>query len=182
MADIATTEPEIIVAGDTVKWKKSLSDYKASASWVLTYALRGAKAIDITAAASGDDHLVDLSAATTGGYTPGTYSFSAYVTKSGERYTVATGYITVKVNLATATTFTDRLLTLQSDVDAINAFLSKNYNYASYSIGGRSLNKYSLTELYKLRSVLMSELSSLKDSERIRRGLGTSKLIRVRIN
>lgn len=182
MVDIATTEPEYFVAGDTVKWKKTLSDYKASDGWVLSYALRGAGNINLTATASGADHQVDITAAVSATYTEGTYSFAAYVTKGSERYSVGNGYIEIKKNLATATTYTDRLLTLQADVDAVNAFLSKNYNFASYSIGGRSLNKYSITELYMLRGKLLGELQKLKDEEKIRRGKGTSKLIRVRFN
>ena len=181
MVDIATTEPEYFVAGDTVKWKKTLADYKASDGWTLSYALRGAGTVNITASPSGADHQVDIAAATTAGYTVGTYSFSAYVTKAAERYTVGSGYIEIKKNLATATTFTDRLLTLQADVDAINAWLGKNYSFASYSIGGRSLNKYTIADLYMLRGRLQSELQNLKDAEKIRRGLGTSKLIRVRM-
>jgi hypothetical protein len=181
MVDIATTEPEYFVAGDTVKWKKTLADYKASDGWTLSYALRGAGTVNITASPSGADHQVDIAAATTAGYAVGTYSFSAYVTKAAERYTVGSGYIEIKKNLATATTFTDRLLTLQADVDAINAWLGKNYSFASYSIGGRSLNKYTIADLYMLRGRLQSELQNLKDAEKIRRGLGTSKLIRVRM-
>jgi hypothetical protein len=182
MADIATTEPEYFVAGDTVKWKKTFADYKASDGWVLSYALRGAGIVNLTAIASGDEHLVAITPATSAGYKKGTYSFGSYVTKGTDRYTVGSGYIEVKENLATATSFTDRLLTLQADVDAVNAFLGKNYSFASYAIGGRSLNKYSITELYTLRGRLQSELQNLKDAEKIRRGKGTSKLIRVRFN
>lgn len=182
MVDIATTEPEYFVAGDTVKWKKTLADYKASDGWTLSYALRGAGTINLTATASGADHQVDVTAAASAAYKVGIYSFNAYVTKAAERYTVGSGYIEIKENLATAATFTDRLLTLQADVDAINAWLGKNYSFASYSIGGRSLNKYTIADLYMLRGRLQSELQNLKDAEKIRRGKGTSKLIRVRFN
>ncbi|MBN4908286.1 hypothetical protein IDG65_14355, partial [Staphylococcus sp. EG-SA-17] len=92
------------------------------------------------------------------------------------------GYIEVKANLATATTITDRLLTLQADLDAINGWLGKNYSFASYSIGGRSLNKYTMADLYMMRGRMQSELQNLKDAEKIRRGKGTSKLILVRFN
>lgn len=179
---MASTEPVYFIAGDTVKWQINLADYKASDSWVLSYALRGPSNINLTATAVGAEHLISIPAATSAGYKAGTYAFDAYVTKGSERYTVGSGYIDIKANLATATAHTDRLLTLQADIDAINAWLGKNYNYASYAIGGRSMNKYSITELYTLRARMMSELQSLKDAEKIRRGLGTSKLIRVRFN
>lgn len=182
MADTASTEPVYFIAGDTVKWQMALADYKASDGWVLSYALRGPSSINLTTTAVGAEHLVTIPAATSAAYKAGTYAFDSYVTKGAERYTVGSGYIEIKANLATLTAFTDRLLTLQADIDAINAWMGKNYNYASYAIGGRSMNKYSVTELYTLRGAMMAELSGLKDAEKIRRGLGTSKLIRVRFN
>jgi hypothetical protein len=182
MVDVATQEPENFIIGDTVKWKKSLSDYKASDSWVLKYAARGPGTINITATATGDDHEINLSAATTGAYTAGTYKWAASVEKDGEKFTIEEGYWEVKANLATATSASDRMLALPADIDAINQFLGKNYKYSSYSIAGRSLNNYSIAELFTLRDRLQRELNSLKDAEKIRRGLGTKKLIRVRFN
>lgn len=99
-SDIPTVEPEVIVAGDTVKWKKSLDHYKASDGWTLTYYIRGAVKTDVTATASGDDHLVTISASTTAQWSPGTYWWIARVSKSGEAYTVANGIFKVKENLA----------------------------------------------------------------------------------
>ena len=65
----ATTEPARVTAGDTIAWTKTLSDYPASAGWVLAYTLINAGAkITITAAASGDDHAVTVLAATSAGY------------------------------------------------------------------------------------------------------------------
>lgn len=182
MTDIATQEPESFVAGDTVKWKKSLSDYPASASWVLKYALRGAASIDLTATADGDDHLITISAATSEAYTAGTYKWTAYVEKASERYTIAEGYLTIKTDMVAATTITDRVITLEADITAINGFLGKNYKYSSYAIAGRSLNNYSISELFTLRDRLQRELNSLKDADKIARGLATNKLIRVRFN
>lgn len=182
MTDIATQEPQSFIAGDTVKWKKSLPDYKASDSWVLKYALRGAAVINLTAAASGDDHLITITAVTSAGYTAGTYKWISYVEKAGERYTIEEGYLAIETNLATATTITDRLITLEADIAAINGFLGKNYKYSSYAIAGRSLNNYSISELFTLRDRLQRELKSLKDADKIARGLATNKLIRVRFN
>lgn len=181
MADIATQEPENFIAGDTVKWKRSLDDYKASASWVLKYALRGAGTINLTATASGDDHLITIAAATSAGYTPGTYSWIAYVEKAGERYTIAQGYTTIKANLATATSVTDRLLSIEADITAINGYLSKNYKFSSYAIAGRSLNQHSITDLFTLKDRLQRELNTLRSEEKIRRGLDSGKIIRVRM-
>src|SRR5687768_7210047 len=96
MADVPTIEPDAFFCGDTVKWKKSLADYKASESWVLSYALSGSSGgISFSAYASGDDHLVTLSAATTAALSPGEFKLSGFVTKSGERFPVFEGRLTV---------------------------------------------------------------------------------------
>ena len=182
MTDIPTQEPLSFIAGDTVKWKKSLSDYPASDGWVLKYAIRGTAVINLTATASGADHLITIAAATSAAYTAGTYKWIASVEKASERYSVGEGYLTIEPNFATATTITDPLITLEADITAIKAFLSKNYKYASYAIAGRSLNNYSIAELFTLRDRLQRDLNKLKDADKIARGLATSKLIRVRFN
>ena len=56
-AETPTKEPETVRAGDTIKWKKSVSDYAASDGWTLKYSLRGqSTAIDLTSTADGDEH------------------------------------------------------------------------------------------------------------------------------
>jgi len=183
MTDIAIQEPSEFIAGDTVKWKRCLQDYKASDAWVLKYAARGDAAFAITATADGDDHLVTISATTSAGYTAGKYKWVAYVEKSGERYTVDEGYFTVKPNLATGNgTITDERLQLEKDIAAIKAYLGKNYTYANYAINGRSLTRYSITELFTLKDRLQRELNRLRDAEKIARGEGTGKRILVRFN
>ena len=39
--DIASKEPTQIRAGDTIEWKRSIDDYKASDGWTLKYAYFG---------------------------------------------------------------------------------------------------------------------------------------------
>ncbi len=53
-ATIPTKEPLTIRAGDTIKWTKSLDDYKASDGWTLSYSFRGTGGtIDITSTTEG---------------------------------------------------------------------------------------------------------------------------------
>lgn len=182
MTTQATKEPESFVAGDTVKWKKCLASYKASDGWQLAYAIVGASAININASADGDDHLVTITAASSGAYAAGTYKWIATVTKDDERYTVGEGYFDIKPNLANATTYTDDVLRLKKDIAAIDAFLGKNFKYASYSINGRTLTNYGMADLFTLRDRLQRQLNSLLDVEKIKSGKPTRKLIRVRFN
>ena len=99
-----TTEPDLIVAGDTAKWLRSLDDYPASGSWVLSYTLvSAAQRYTFSATASGADHLVTVAATTTATWVAGTYTWRAQVSKAGEVYTVGTGSLTVRPSFATAT-------------------------------------------------------------------------------
>ena len=52
--DIASKEPTQIRAGDTIKWKQSIDDYRASDGWTLSYSFRGTGGtIDITSTTEG---------------------------------------------------------------------------------------------------------------------------------
>src|SRR5512139_3769447 len=103
MADVPTTEPAQIRAGDTIKWTKSLADYPAS-TWTLSYRLiNGVNTIDITASADGDDHSVEVSHDISEHYVAGDYDWFSFVTDGSERYTLDRGVVTVLPDAATAT-------------------------------------------------------------------------------
>jgi hypothetical protein len=180
MVNIPTIEPESFIAGDTVKWTRSFTDYKASDGWVLKYNLRGTASINLTATASGDDHLISIAAAATAAYTAGQYKWIATVEKESERYTVDEGYTEIKENYATAASITDEMITLQAQLAAIDAYVATNYKHSSYSIAGRSLTQYSVADLFVLRDRLARQLKSLKDAEKVRRGMNAGGIVRVR--
>jgi len=181
----ATTEPQSLRAGDTVAWTKSLSDYPASDSWVLTYTLINASTkITITASASGADHLVSVSAATSAGWTPGVYSWMGRVAKSGESYTVASGTLEILRNLAAATTYDDRS-SAKKALDAVNAALesygSKAY-LQEFEINGRRQRFVSPADFMSFRSRLVAEVAREENAERIRLGLAPRNQLAVRFN
>ena len=64
MADIPTTEPSVVTAGDTVKWTRALAEYSAADGWTLKYKLANLEgSFDVNASASGADHAVIVTAA-----------------------------------------------------------------------------------------------------------------------
>lgn len=157
--DIPTSEPSEVTAGDTSTWKKSLSDFLASDSWVLTYALvKDGKLIEITASADGDDHLVEVLPTVTAKYNPGIYHYQAYVTKSTERYQVGTGTIEVLPDFAQSAGYDNRSHA-KVTLDALEAVIEgkASRDQLSYSIGGRSLSRFSWEELIAARSHYRSE-------------------------
>jgi hypothetical protein len=179
----ATTEPARVTAGDTIAWLKSLPDYPASAGWVLTYTLiNQTTKYTLAASASGDDHLVSVSAATSAGWTSGLYTWSATVAKGSERQTVAGGLLTVAADLASATTFDARTSTRKA-LDAVNLALETYGNKAylqAYEINGRSQKFHTPGDFLAFRSRLAAEVAGEIASERLAAGLSARKQIFVR--
>ena len=109
-APLPSTEPTAFVAGDTIQWTKSLSDFPANDGWSLSYALRleqGAGVLNLIASASGSDFLTTISGASSSVMTPGLWRWASYATKAGERTSVGHGSVTVQPNLATIDFSTD---------------------------------------------------------------------------
>lgn len=94
--------PDTLQAGDSVTWTDSLGDYPAS-TYTLKYRLAGPQMIDITAAASVDDHVVTIAKTTTAEWTPGVYKWVAYVEAGSDSTTIATGQVEVLRDLRQAT-------------------------------------------------------------------------------
>lgn len=181
----ATTEPGRVTAGDTVAWTKSLSDYPASAGWVLSYTLiNSAAKITITATASGDDHAVSVAAATTASWAAGTYTWMAVVTKAAERYTLGTGSLVIAPNLAALST-SDTRTSGKKALDAVNTLLE---NYGSkaylqgYEINGRKMQFNTPGEFLAFRDKLKAEVAREDNAARIAAGLAPRNQLSVRFN
>ncbi|MEN6410768.1 MAG: hypothetical protein ABFD44_13790 [Anaerolineaceae bacterium] len=122
---IPTTEPAVITAGDTIQWQISNADYPADSGWTLKYALVSSLGvIAITSAAAGSDHLVTISATTSGTYKAGDYRFQKYVEKGStlevERITLDSGTISIVAALSALTVATDTRSQNRRILDAIN--------------------------------------------------------------
>lgn len=181
----ATTEPSHVTAGDTITWTKALSDYPASAGWVLAYTLiNSAAKITITATASGDDHLASVAAATSATWAAATYTWHAAVTKAAERYTVGTGQIVVAPNLAAASTF-DTRTSARIALDAVNTALqtygAKAYMQA-FEIAGRRQQFHTPGEFLAFRSKLQAEVAREDNATRLAAGLASKNQLQVRFN
>lgn len=181
MADIPTTEPAVLNAGDTLRWTRSLADYPASAGWVLSYILINAAAkITITGSASGDDHSILVPAATSAGYTPGSYDWRARVTKAAEVYTVGEGRLTVR-NAFGAATFDARTharKTLEAIEAVIEGRASSEVSY--YMIGGRQLRYLTPAELLTLRDKYRAEVAREDAAAAVAAGLPDRRRVYVR--
>jgi len=181
MSTIPTTEPASVTAGDTIQWTKALPDYPASAGWVLSYAFTGPGKISFTGTASGDDHAITVTAAQSAVWAAGNYIGQAYVTKTTERYTVATGLLlAVAENIASVS----GLSWARRCLVAIKATLEgkAGSDLLSTKINEKELRKYTPAELIPLYRFYESEVAKEDAASRMASGLQSGNRIMVRFN
>lgn len=179
-APIKTTEPALILAGDTAKWLKSLADYPASAGWVLSYALvSAAQRYTFAATAQGDDHLVNVTAATTAAYAAGGYEYRGTVSKAGEVFTIASGRLTISPAFGAAV---DARSQARRTLEAIEATLEGRASSATaeYQIAGRQMKYIPIPELLQLRDRYRMDVAGEDKAAHIAKGLGNPGRIYVR--
>lgn len=188
---IPEIEPAKITAGDYVQWKRLGSGIltpagdpcPASDGWALTYAAaRRGLLIKITAAASGDDHLVTLAAATTAAYKAGIYDWQAYITKSSERYMVGTGTIEIFENLAAATTGHDGRSHVKKVLDALEDRLvgRADNQQSDILLGGQTIGMMPIQQVLAWRDKYRMYYEQEQRAEAVKKGLGHSGNIYVR--
>jgi|DEB0MinimDraft_12_1074336.scaffolds.fasta_scaffold45881_2 hypothetical protein len=190
VATVASKEPEKLVAGDTLKFTKSVSDYAPEDSWVLSYALvSSTNQYNFSASDNGDGtHLVNVAAATTVAWVVGTYKWQAYVTKASERYSVGAGTLEVVSDFSGETSF-DARAHCKKVLDAIELTIegkaSKDQQSYSISFGdsgaSRSISRLSFGELIEARKFYKNEYQRLKRQERIANGLDSGRTIHIRM-
>lgn len=182
MADIPSSVPAAVTAGDTLSWRITLGDYPASAGWSLAYRLINASGhYDITATASGDDFVVSVPASTSAGYAPGEYAWQAYVSRGTERYTVDSGVLTVRPNLAAQAGGFDMRSHARKMLAAIEAWLeSRDPGVADYQIAGRAMRYVPRGELLALRDRYRNEVRMEEAADRLAKGLEPANRLLVR--
>ena len=174
---IPTTEPTEITAGSTVKWKKTLSNYKPDDGWSLAYYYRGAGAgLDVEGedlvVADGSSFLItipayaDDDAPATSNLSAGSYFWQSWVSneETGEEYQVGEGRLTVKANLLNSDVSEafDGRTDAEVRLDAVRVALGKAVakNAQEYQIAGRMKREHSLTELMGLEKNLVQQVNS----------------------
>lgn len=184
--DIPATEPLSAVAGDTIKWSKSLSDFSAADAWVLKYRLINSAAhYDITASASGADHLVTVAASVSALWAAGDYKWVSWAEKGTERFTVASGVLTVRPNLATQVAGYDTRTHARKMLDAIEAALVGKANANQIDLleweANNRRSKRDPVSLLKWRELYRREVRAEESAARVAAGLDSGRIIRVRL-
>lgn len=186
-ANYPNTEPEVVVIGDRITWKrKDLSDVYSPTLYSLTYVARitggGNTEIQIVANETNGEYVIEVSSATSAGFTAGVYHWQAEILRESDsqRIVVDRGYFQaiedLDVNGADPRTHAEIML------DKIESLLEgkADSDVANYSVAGRSLTKLSFAELVDARDYYKAELQKQKVAERIRRGKPTGATVKVR--
>jgi len=177
-ANIPEQEPTEIRAGDILQWKRTdlHKDYpndEYTLKYTATIYHSNHADIDITASASGNDYLVSVASATTVNYGVGEYDWQAYIIRNSdsERITIDSGHWTIVDDYDSSNA--DVRVHAQKMLDHIESFLETkagNGDVSSYSIGGRSLSKFSFEEITNLRNYYKREVAQHIKKQRLKGG------------
>jgi len=148
--------PSQLTAGISASWSVSLSDYPASESWVITYTLiKSDNQIQIESTADGDDHLIEIAAATTAAYDPGEYEFQAHITNGTEKYQIDAGVIEILTDFATQDSGYDYRSHVKKVLDALESVIEgrASKTQLSQKVGNFEVQHMSLAEQIKYRDL-----------------------------
>ncbi len=182
-AETPTKEPIQIRAGDSVTWKKSVSDYKASDGWTLKYSLRGqSTTIDLTSTASGDEHLISETPAASAAWDAGLYDVVGYVEKGSDRFTVWESRIEILPDLTAAGSSYDGRSHVKKVLDAIEAVLENRATkeIEESTIEGVMIKRIPHDQLLMMRQKYLNWYMQEQAAERIKLGIGSTNQILTR--
>lgn len=180
-------EPEEIVVGDFVQWKRSdlVDDYPVathSAEYVMRITGGGASEHKIAGTENADYYLFTLDSATSATFDAGKYHWQLEITEtsSGNRIVLDIGDFTflpdMDANQADPRIHAEIMLT------KIESLLSgkADSDVSNYAIAGRSLTKMNFSELVEARDYYRKEIVKHENDALLKRGKSNGATIKVR--
>jgi hypothetical protein len=165
--EILVELPRRITIGDTITWDEALSDFPASASWVVTYNFTSptAQFSSTHAIINVDDHRITI---VTTSLEEGHYEYTKKVTDGTTTHTLERGVLDVGPDLSADTAGVDRRSFAEVALESIEAMLlgKATKDQTSYSLNGRALSRYSFDELRAFRAELRIEVADDKQKQR----------------
>jgi hypothetical protein len=166
--------PRLLVIGDTISFRDTNlygSDptqgkkvlYSPS-THILSYYLRGANQLDVTAIESNGDFLTTISSTQSSSLISGTYYYQATIRDlaSTWRVTIGQGQVQASNNVQAISAAYDNRTTAKQMLDALNATIQARLIGGApvrYLIKGRELWSTPLPELYAIRTQLKIEVA-----------------------
>ena len=168
---ILNQAPTSFFAGDTVAWLVADPTYLPADGWSIQADITNAgNHYSTTSADNGDgQHKLLLGTADTQAMVAGDYQLTLAAIKGGERYTLSVSPVSIQANPTQAG---DGRSKVKQMLDAVEAYLlnTDNIAAASYSIAGRDLSRYSLTEVLALRNQLRKDYQREQAQQRMASG------------
>ena len=187
--------PSKFRSGDLIEWRDSATtdvfgDPINSPDWTVIYYLRTNKSkqgVTVSSTADGDSFKFTMTSTITSAMLDGNWYYKAVATKSGNTpMTIAQGEFTVLESMqftGTNPKAFDGRTTAQKTLDLINTAIDnilKGGAIQEYKIGTRTAKKYTLAELYQLRTQYLSEVNLEKQAQSMANGLGNPRTMYVR--
>lgn len=185
-AQSPTVEPETIVVGDYIQWRRILGADYPNTAYTMQYVARitagGASEITLVGTAYENDYLFTADSATTANFTVGFYHWQLEAIRNSDsnRIVLERGFFTavpdLDVNGSDPRTHAEIMLAkikslLEGKADA---------DVANYSVAGRSLTKLSFDELIKARDYYQEEYNKEVRIQRIQKKQATGTTVKVR--
>ena len=181
-----TQLPDKIRAGDTIKWRvdatrDNLGNSIDSGSWTLTYYLRtntNHEAHTATGSAFGLGWEFTISATDSDGFDAGDWFWQALATKGSEAITIGAGQIEVLAGLdytGDHPAAFDGRTQAEKDLAAVQKAIRDIANgnaVKTYTVAGRSLTRYEMSDLIALESKLKFEVQRERRAALIANGKG----------
>ena len=180
-----TEIPSQLVAGDTLKFKITNSEFLASADWTYNFVLINAttRLGPFASTADGDSHQVTVEEGVTATWAAGEYRLQAYYEHTGgDRFTTDFGNFEVLHDVVGDTSATDLRSHAKIALDAIEAVMESRatIDQMEFQIAGRSLKRMEVGDLIKFREYYRGEVRSEKLKEDIADGKSSGNQIRTR--
>jgi len=150
-----------LTAGDSSTWydgppvHRACDDPFISADWTLTYQLRGPSQLTLVAMPEGEGWRTSLSTSDSATLAAGLYTCVAQLSRDDERRTIGRTAVTILADPAAVDAPIDaRSVAVKALADceaALASFKSSGGKVKSYTIGSRTTEFHSLTELMQLQ-------------------------------
>jgi hypothetical protein len=181
-----------LIAGDSLDFVTSVEKYPATDGWSLKYRLvprfTAPAQAPITITATVHDvtaYRVQVGPTVTQAWAAGRYSWASWVEQAGQRITLEQGgELTVAPDPGAAGQGTDVRTSAEQALEAVSAMLlgKATTGVESYTIAGRTLKSYALSELLMLQTRLQAEVIREKRAAAIAAGLRNPRHIGVRLD
>jgi len=169
-AHVLTELPRRITIGDTITWDETLTDFPASASWIVSYNFTAKNGRFGSAhVAVGDIHRISI---VTTNLEEGHYPYTKKVGDGTDTFTLESGFIDIDPDLSADTAGVDRRSFAEIALENIEALLQgkATRDQTSYSLNGRALSRYSIDELNDWRATLRVEVRDERQKARRKSG------------